>query len=837
MKSNWLKIILPHVYAILIFIALSFLFCSPVMEGMQLRQTDNIAWQGAQQEASEYHHKTGIAPLWTNSMFSGMPTYLIMMPTTNYAYHIHNILTLGLPKPVSFFFLGMLGFYFLLSVMGFRTWINIIGAIAFAFSSFYPVSIAAGHDTKILSMAYMAPVIAGIILTYRGKLLLGGITTSIMLCMLIANNHYQIVYYTLIIAVTMGITYLVHAIRTQTVPQFIKATLVLIVFGLLSLLPSTVSLWTTYEYSKYTMRAGHSELVDEKAPDSNNKTKNGLDKDYAFRWSMGIMETFTTLVPDLYGGSNGEKLGPSSKTYQTLTGAVGAPPAQAEQFTEHFSLYWGPQPFTEGPVYFGAAILFLFVLSLFIIKSWQKWWMLAVAIIGLILAWGNHLAFLNYFLFDHLPMYNKFRAPTMALVLPMLMVPLMACWALNEIIQEKYNKAEFLKILKKAFLITGGICVVLILGSWGGFFEFMAPNDQMKAYYEQIFGKNPEVMKQMVDAMIADRASALRADAFRSLILISLVAGFIWMLVNQKMKLPLFLFLTGLVVTVDLLQVDKRYLNKDNFVTPADLSGVFAPSPVDLAIKQDPDPDYRVFNVTSKDPFSDAVTSYHHKSIGGYHAAKLNIYQDLIEHQIYKNNIQVLNMLNTKYIIMADQQGQPTYQVNPGALGNAWFVSGINWVDNANAEMSALDHFNPKDTAVIDKRFESSLKGYTFGKDSTSHIKLTEYGLNTMKYTSSNKQDGFAVFSEIYYPAGWNVYIDGKLGEIIRVDYALRGVKIPAGEHKIEMVFAPRAYYLGNTITTYSSIMMWILLLVALGIELRKKIQAEKNATPDKKSV
>lgn len=824
MKSNWLKIILPHVYAILIFIALAFLFCSPVMEGMELRQTDNIAWKGAQQEASEYHHKTGIAPLWTNSLFSGMPTYLIMMPIKNYAYYIHNILTLGLPKPVDFMFLGMLGFYFLLSVMGFRTWVSVIGAIAFTFSSFYPVSIAAGHDTKILSMAYMAPVIAGIILTYRGRLLLGGIITSVMLCMLIANNHYQIVYYTLIIALAMGIGYLVHAFRSGTLPQFIKATLVLIAFGIFSLLPSTVSLWTTYEYSQYTMRGGHSELVDEKA-DAGNKTKNGLDKDYAFRWSMGLMETFTTLVPDLYGGSSGEDIGTSSKTYQNLT-AIGNPPAQAEQFTQHFPLYWGPQPFTEGPVYFGAAMMFLFVLSLFVIKSWHKWWMLAVAVIGLVLAWGNHFPAFNYFLFDHLPMYNKFRAPTMALVLPMLIVPLMGCWALNDIVQEKYNKAELLKVLKNAFLITAGLCALFILASWGGFFELMAPNDQVKAQYEEAFAKNPEVIKQMVDALTADRAAALRADAFRSLILISLVAGFIWMLVNQKMKLPLFLFLTALVVTVDLFQVDKRYLNKDNFVTASDYSGIFAPSPVDLAIKQDPDPYYRVFNVMSKDPFSDALTSYHHKSIGGYHAAKLNLYSDLIEHQIYKNNIQVLNMLNAKYFIMPDQQGQPAYQQNPGALGNAWFVSGITWANNANAEMSALDHFNPKDTVVIDKRFENNLKDYTFGKDSTSHIKLTEYGLNTLKYTSSNKQNGLAVFSEIYYPAGWNVYIDGKQGEIIRVDYALRGVKIPAGDHNIEMRFAPRSYYVGSMITTYSSIVMWILLLAALAIEIRKKLKA-----------
>lgn len=822
MKQNWQNAVLKHVYAVLIFLGLSFLFCRPVLDGLELRQHDTISWRAMSQEAREYHQKTGIGPLWTNSMFGGMPTYQIYMAGDNYVNYIHQALSLGLPKPVNFFFLAMLGFYFMLCTMGFRHWICIAGAIAFGFSSYNPIIIAAGHDTKMLCMVYMAPFIAGVLMAYRGRWLTGGIVACIAMSLIITNNHYQMAYYTVIIAVALGIGYLVHSFREKTLPQYFKTTAALIGFGILAVLPSMVNLWPTYEYAKYTMRGGHSELTLNEAQNS-TRTEGGLDKEYAFRWSMGPMETLTTLIPNLYGGSGAEDIGTGSESYKALV-SIGVPPVSAEQFVANYPLYWGPQPGTSA-VYFGASVMFLFVLSLFLIKDWRKWLFLPVIIFAVLLSWGSHLAFFNNFLFDHMPMYNKFRAPSQSLVIAQLLVPLMACWVLHMIVTGTYAKEEIIKQLKKATLVTGGICLLFIIASFG-MLRFEAENDAARNFITQSFGNNNSALNSMLSAMISDRASALRGDAFRSLVIVLLAAGLVWLLMKNTIKASMFVLLTGVVVAGDLLIVAHRYLNKDNYVTPADYAGIFAPTAVDQAILQDPDPYYRVLNVASG-VFDDALTSYHHKSIGGYHAAKLALYNDLIEFQLSKNNPAVLNMLNTKYIIFPNQQqqGQLAYQQNPDALGNAWFVQGVRWAANANEEMKALDNFSPRDTAVIDVRFKPLLEGYTFGRDSASSVKLTKYGLNELQFRSSNGQNGLAVFSDIYYPAGWEVFIDGKKSDIIKVDYLLRGVKIPAGQHEVVMRFTPRSYYLGNAISRYSSILIFALLLGAIYLEWRQRKQ------------
>lgn len=821
MKQSWQKAVLPHVYAVLIFLGLSFIFCSPVLEGMELQQGDNINWKAMSAEAISFYEKTGETPLWTNTLFGGMPTYQIFMHFDNFTAYLHTVFTLGLPKPANYLFMGMLGFYFLLSVMGFRNWISVIGAIAVGLSTYNMSLIAAGHDTKMFCITYMAPVIAGILLTYRGRLWLGGIVTSLMLCLLIMNNHYQILYYTLIISFIIGIAHLIHAVKTKTLPQYAKATGVLLIFGMLAVLPSTAPLWTTYEYGKYTMRGGHSELTP--LPGSGAvKTSDGLERGYAFEWSQGGLETLTVLIPNLYGGSGNESIGTSSETYKELT-AIGVPAPQAEQFADSAPLYWGPQPFTGGPSYFGAAIIFLFVLAILLVKDWQKWWIITAIVFAIILAMGRNFALVNNFLFDYMPMYNKFRTPTVAMVIPQVLVPFLACWVLNEIVTLKYAKDELLKQLKMAVYISGGLCLLFILASFG-MMSFTAEHDGARSFFERSFGNNPDMVQKMFSAIISDRASALRSDAFRSLVIILLAAGLIWMLVKERIKLPVFLLLTGLIVTFDLWQIDKRYLNKDNFVTPTDYSNLFAPTAVDQAIKKDPDPYYRVLNVT-QNILADAMTSYHHKSVGGYHAARLSLYQDIIDRQIMKNNMQVLNMLNTKYVITPDQQGQLTYQQNPGAKGNAWFVSQLKWAANADEEMAILDHLQVDDTAVVDVRFKAGLENYTFGKDSSSNIKLTQYGLNELQYQSHNSQNGFAVFSEVYYPKGWNVYIDDKKGEIVKVNYVLRGVKIPAGDHKITLRFEPESYQVGNLVSRYSSILMLLLFFGALGVEIWKRFK------------
>lgn len=827
MKQNWQKAVLPHVYAVLIFLALSFVFCFPVLNGLEIKQSDTVQWQAMSQEARAYNDSTGINPIWTNAMFGGMPTYQIFMAQDNYTYHLHTLLTLGLPKPVNFFFLAMVGFYILLQVMRFRQWVTILGAIAFAFASYTPIIISAGHDTKMFTIAYMAPLLAGILLTYRGKYWIGGIITCITLCLMITSGHYQMVYYMLLVCILIGIAHLINAIREKQVPQYVKATGVLLLFGILSILPSTVSLWTTTEFSKYTMRGGHSELTPAPGQEK-DKSSGGLGKDYAFQWSQGPFETLTILAPNLYGGPTYGPLSTSSKSYTAMT-QLGVPALQAEQIVENMPRYWGPQPMTDGGIYWGAVIIFLFVLALFIVKSFHKWWILAGCILGVLLAWGDHFAIFNYFIFDHLPFYNKFRAPSQALVLPQLLVPFLACWALNDVVTETINKELLLKQLKKALYITGGLCLLLLVASFG-MLSFTSDTDPAKNFYQQFTGGNQQAFDTLLNALIEDRASLLRVDAFRTLAIILIAAALIWAFIKQKIQGAQFLVALTILVALDQMLLDSRYLGKKYYVTPTDYRNSFAASPVDQAIKQDKDLYYRVFNTVN---FMDAMSSYHHRAVGGYSPVKLALYQDLIDHQLSKGNPRVLNMLNAKYIIFADQgqqgqQGQLAYQQNPGALGNAWFVDSLVWAKNADQEMKTLDSLPTDHTAVIDQRFEANLKGFTPAKDSASSIKLTKYGLNELDYQSSNSKPGFAVFSDVYYPAGWNVYIDGNKGEIVRTNYLLRGVKIPAGDHKIEMKFEPRSYYLGNTITRWSSILMLILLAGAIAFEIRKSVKAQK---------
>ncbi|WP_109697806.1 YfhO family protein [Chitinophaga deserti] len=825
MQQSWLKGLLKHVYAILIFLGLAFLFCSPVLDSMELRQTDNVSWKGMSQEARAYHDSTGINPIWTNAMFGGMPTYQIYMSQDNYTYYLHEIATLGLPKPVNFYFLAMIGFYFLLSVMNFRWWISVMGAIAFGFTSYNAMIIAAGHDTKMFTLAYMAPLLAGILLAYRGKYFIGGIITCITLCLMITSGHYQMLYYMLIVCLCIGIAYLVNAIRNKQLPQFLKATGMLVGFGILSVLPSTVSLWTTTEFGKYTMRGGHSELTPEAGQES-DKTKGGLDKSYAFNWSEGIMETLTIVAPNLYGGPSTGPLPGNGEMHKQLVN-MGVPQSQADQLIEQMPRYWGGQPMTDGGVYWGAIILFFFVLALFIVKDFNKGWIVAACIIGVILAWGDNLSFINYFLFDHLPLYNKFRAPAQALVIPQVLVPFFACWGLNQLINDAQDKVLALKNLKKALYVTGGLALLLLLGSFG-MFSFTHSKDFALQYFSQFVGDNQEMLNQLITALKADRASLLRIDALRSLVFIIAAFGLCWAWLKGRLAAtPVLAILAGLVA-IDQMWISNRYLDKENYVTPSDYSAIFAPSPVDTEIKKDPDPYYRVFNTAR---FEDAISSYHHKSVGGYSPVKLALYQDLIQHQLSKGTPGVINMLNTKYVIFQTQQGQLSYQQNPAALGNAWFVDSLVWAKNADVEMKTLDSLPTDHAAVIDERFRPSLNGFTPGKDSASHIKLTKYGLNELHYTSSNSKAGLAVFSDIYYPAGWKLTVDGKEEEILRVNYLLRAAKIPAGNHAIVMKFEPESYYLGNKITAASSITMLVLLALAIAFEIirQRKANAKKE--------
>ncbi|MBS0030465.1 YfhO family protein [Chitinophaga sp. 22321] len=817
MKSTWTKALIEHLAALLIFLVLGFVFCSPVLDGKKLFQSDMMHYQGMQKEAADYYQATGDLPMWTNSMFGGMPSYVIFTgPSTNKIGILNKILTLGLPNPVDMFFVLMMGMYVFLTVMDVRYWIRIMGAIAYGFTTFTVVSMDAGHITKVMSMAYMAPVLAGMILTYRGRYIAGASLTAVAAAVQIYYNHPQITYYTLLIAVCLAVAAGINAFREKQLPRFLKASVLLAIAGGMAVLPAMDNLLIMKEYTNYTIRGSQSELTLNQQ-DLANKKSGGLDINYAFQWSYGKGETFTLLLPHLVGGSTGEALSTNSSTYKALI-EIGVPPARAEAAVNSASwqLYWGAQPFTSGPAYIGAIICFLFVLSLLIIKSWHKWWLVAATVIGIVLSWGANFPELNNFLFYHLPLYSKFRAPTMALAIPQVTMVILACWALQELVYGNQSKAQLQQYLKMAFYVTTGLVILLALGG-SVLYPFSGPADNafLARYARQLGGDAPAA--RLLGALKQDRSAALRTDGIRALILIIVAFAALWYFLKDKLKAGYAVLIITAAVLFDLFQIDKTYMNENNFNDAVQMADYITPSAADEQILKDKDPYYRVINLTTN-PFLDANTSYFHKSVGGQSPAKLWIYEDLIEHQLTKNNMAVFNMLNTKYFIVPDQQsGQPIAQLNPGALGNAWFVKAISWVPDANTEMRALDHFNPKDTVIIDQRFRATTGAFTPAADSSATITLTKYGLNALKYTAQNNGEGLAVFSDIYYPAGWKAYIDGKESPIIRVNYALRGLKIPAGKHEIDFKFEPATFFLGRKIAGISSVLLLVLVAAGFG--------------------
>jgi len=804
MKNLSFKKLLPFVAAIAVFFVLTMSYFNPLIEGKRLMQGDISHFRGMSKEIVDYRAKTGEEPLWTNSMFGGMPAYQISVQyKANLIKHIDQLLQLGLPNPAGFVFLYFLGFFILLLVLGVDPWLSLAGAIAYAFSSYFFIILSAGHNSKAHAIAYMAPVLAGIILTFRKKYLIGGVLTDIFLSLEISANHLQITYYLLLIVVAYGINEFIFKIREKEFNSFLKAFGVLLVAVFLAILTNITTLWATYDYTPYTTR-GKSELT------SNKKDRSsGLDRDYATGWSYGIPETMTLLIPDFNGGASGVALGTKSATYKALQ-ANNIPEEQAQGFVnQKLPMYWGTQPNTSGPVYVGAIIFFLFIFGLLIVENRYRWWILGITVISIMLSWGkNFMPFTNFF-FDYIPGYSKFRAVSMTLVIAELTIPLLAIFALKKVFQEGINKQVVLKKLLYTFYVVGGICLIIALfGS--SLFSFANPNDAN--YFKGL----PD---WLVAAIRQDRASMLRFDAFRSLVFIAIATGAIWAFLKNKLKKEWVVVILILGFLVDGWAVNKRYLNNDDFARKSEIENPFQPSQADLMIMKDTDPDYRVLNLMV-DPFNDASTSYFHKSIGGYHGAKLRRYQELIEHQISKNNQNVLNMLNTKYFIGRGQDGSPVPQLNMAALGNAWFVDNYRLVPNADSELVALSKFEPAKTAIVDVRFKGLVEKYNSQKDTTAFLKLTNYAPNKLDYAYKAGSDQLAVFSEIYYEKGWNAYVDGKLTPHFRADYVLRSMVLPAGEHKVEFRFEPTFFKTGERVSFASSLLLIVLLLGGGGYEI-----------------
>lgn len=805
-----IKAFIPIVVSVILFLIISFTYFSPVLEGKRLNPYDLVNYQGMSKEIHDYEKKSGKEVLWTNSMFSGMPAYQISRPHyNNLIVPVHKILNLFDKRPVSFLFLLLIGAFIALLLFEINPWLALTGAIAYGFSTYFFQIIEVGHASKTLALAYLPPIIASIYYAYNKNLAMGIIMLGIFLSIQIFLNHLQITYYTLITILIFLIYQLVYSIRSGIFKQFIIRSFILLIPVLLAIGSNLTLLWTTYEYSKYSMR-GKTELT----IDQENKTS-GLDKDYATDWSYGIDETFTLLVPNFKGGSSHGSLTENSETYKLFQQTQG--PQYARQVIKQLPLYWGNQSYTAGPVYVGAVIMFLFIFGLFTLKGHLKWWLVTVTILSILLAWGKHFMFLTDLFLDYFPGYNKFRTVSMTLVIAEFSIPFLGCFAINKLLQEKLDNKTVLKGLKYSLYILGGI--TLFFSLFSGMFSYTGPGDQ--PYLTQ--GSSV-----FIDALKEDRKTLLRNDSLRSLVFVLLTGICLYVFYIKKIKPKIFLLLLGLLILIDMWIVDKRFLNNDDFVTKKEAGTPFQPFQADLIISQDPDLYYRVFDLTA-DPFRSSRASYFHKSIGGYHGAKMKRYQELIEYHISQNNMNVINMLNTKYFIISSD-GEPEVRMNPNALGNCWFVKNYRIVNTADDEIAALNNFDPASEAIIDIRYQDYVAGFKYQEDSTAYINLVSYHPNQLTYEfNSVSSDQLTVFSEIYYDKGWKVYIDGVLIPHFRVNYVLRGAVIPKGNHTVEFSFEPRSYFAGNKVTLASSVILILLALGAIGMELRKKYSSVKG--------
>ena len=844
------KKIIPHVIAVVIFALVAIIYCKPSLQGKVLNQHDTQGWKGMAQQSFEVREKTGKYPLWTNSMFGGMPAYQIAMEGSSKISTgievMRKAISLWLPEPAVFFFLASLCFYILCIVLGANPWVAIFGGLSYAYSTYNPVIVSVGHNTKMMSIAYAPMVIAGLMLLYRKKYLPGFLIIALFGAFTIGQSHLQVVYYLMIIAACIAVAALIKAVKEKDVLSWAKSSALGLVAGLIGLGACAAVILPTYDYSKETMRGGVSQLSLNASDSLGNKTKGGLDKDYALKWSVGQMETFTFMVPGLYGGSNGgnEHSASSSKMVEKF-GEIGVPEENAIGATNGYS-YWGSMSSlnetTSGPVYLGAIICFLFIIGLFYLNSWHKWWVLAASIIGILLAWGSNFMAFNSFMLDHLPFYSKFRAPSMALVIPQFCIPVLAVLTLSKLVTETSFDEAYKKL--KRGTIAATVVLAIIAAFWFAA-DYTGKSDKdIKQEFVSSFSRtqpgqqpNPqalaqaeEMSKDLMTALRADRKSEAGGDLLRTFLLFAAAGVIIWLLLKKKLS-PLVATIVLTVISLfDLINIDKRYLNSDDFKEAEEVTGIFTPTAADQQILQDPDhANFRVFNQTQNFT-SESLTSYHHNSIGGYSPAKLGLYQDLIEHQIGKGNMGVLNMLNTKYFIGNTQDGRTIAQQNPGAFGPCWLVKGIKFVNSPNAEMLALDSTNVRDTAILNDTFKAVVKQQPV-YDSSASIKITERQNDKITYASNAATPQFAVFSEIYYDRGWDAYIDGKKTNYVKVDYLLRGIELPAGKHTVEFRFEPKSYYTGNTITFWCAILIYLTLIATIILSFKKNKASQQQAT------
>ncbi|HRZ95931.1 MAG TPA: YfhO family protein [Paludibacter sp.] len=820
-KTNFSKFT-PHIIAVLLFTIISFAYFLPVLEGKRLIGHDTESWMCMAKETVDYNESNDDVTLWTNSMFGGMPTYQIATSQPfNLIKYVEQIMHIY-PNAVYYLMLYLIGFYILLLAFRVNPWLAIVGAIVFSFASYNFIIIAAGHNSKAITIAYIAPLIGAIFMAFRRNKLVGSILTALFLSLAIRANHVQILYYALIILLFFGIVELIYSLKEKQIKSFLQSTGMVLAAAAIAIGMNATSLLTTYEYSQQTMRGKSNGLT----IDSQN-SQQGLNKDYITQWSYGIDETLTLLIPNFKGGASGGKLDANSKTGQKIK-SMGVPNVEKVMSEMPLPLYWGTQPGTSGPVYLGAIVIFLFVLGFFIVERRILWWLVPMILLTLMLSWGRNFMWLTDIFIDYVPMYNKFRTVSMTLVATGFGITLIAILALKELLNTKRDKQKMLKPVYISAAITGGIALIFALvPSLAG--SFISETDTQQLQGDYAF---------MIETLPLDRMALLSSDAWRSLAFILIATAVIWLYLNEKLKTNVVIVLFGILFIVDLAPVDKRYLNDDNFSKKQLTKNLIQPSPADNIILQDKT-QYRVLDGMGS-IFSDAKPSYFHKNIGGYHAAKLRRYQELINMQLegeigqlfgafgnaksfediapVLDSLGVLNMLNMKYVIY-NKDAAPL--VNPNANGNAWLVKNIQIADNADEEMKLLGNIDTKAEMVVDKNFASQLpKSIT--TDSTASITLKSYKPNHLIYDFNSKTDQVAVFSEIYYDKGWDAFINGQKVPYVRANYLLRAMPLKSGKYEVEFKFEPKSYTTGNTIALISSLLL-IVSIVGFGFWQLKK--------------
>ncbi len=784
-------------------------FYPDVFEGNVLRQHDTLQGVANGQEAAAFAEATGETTRWTNSLFSGMPTFQIspsygsskLISTVERAY------SLWLPNPANLVFIMMLGFYILMLAMRTRWYVALLGAIAYGFSSYFFIIIGAGHIWKFSTLAYVPPTIAGIILCYRGKYIGGGVLAAFFAMLQIAANHIQMTYYFLFVIVALVIAFFVEHKRANTLKKWAKATGVLAVAAALAVGANLPSLYNTYEYSKQTMRGGHSELAVATA----NSTKGGLDKNYITQWSYGISETFSLLIPNIKGGAtiiptDGQNVQTSMAEVEQVKEDYqkGKIDYQTYSNLQMFPQYFGDQPMTNGPVYVGALIFALFILGLIIVKGPVKWALFAVTVLSVALSWGHNMMWLTDWFIDHFPLYNKFRTVASILVIAEFTMPLLAALALQKIV----TTPDFFKLHSKAFFGSFGISIFFCLLGMMAPSVFGSGISQMEADMFAEYAAQGYDLSPLYASLQDARMAMVSADALRSFVFLVIGAALFWLYFKNILKKEALCGALLVVVLIDMYPVDKRYLNTKSFsMKPAMAQQTIEPRPVDLQILQDTAMNYRVMDLSR---FGDAMPSYFHKCIGGYHAAKLTRYQDLIDRQISKNNVEVLNMLNAKYLVVDDT----TAHINPEALGNGWFVDNVTYVKGAQAEMAVLDTLHTAVGAVADESFRSVL-GEAKAVMPGDTIIETVYKPNELHYKTISRNGGLAVFSEIYFPWGWTATVDGKEVPVGRVNYVLRALQLPAGEHTVVFRFDPQSVHTTETVAYASVVLIYLALIGA----------------------